>query len=82
AQGFGGAQDSLRIMGLISALILWGYGAWWFLLSFAVTLRYLRGGVPFNLGWWGYIFPLGVYALATLRLGEVTGLSGFAWLGA
>lgn len=82
AGGFAGAPDILRIVGLIGALILWGYGAWWFLLSLAVTVRYLRAGVPFNLGWWGYIFPLGVYALATLRIGEVTALSGFAWLGA
>lgn len=82
AGGFAGAPEILRITGLIGALILWGYGAWWFLLSLAVTVRYLRAGVPFNLGWWGYIFPLGVYALATLRIGEVTALSGFAWLGA
>ncbi|GEO99266.1 TDT family transporter [Methylobacterium haplocladii] len=82
AAGFAGAPEILRIAGLIGALILWGYGAWWFLLSLAVTVRYLRAGVPFNLGWWGYIFPLGVYALATLRIGDVTELSGFAWLGA
>lgn len=82
AGGFPAAPEILWITGLIGALILWGYGAWWFLLSLAVTVRYLRAGVPFNLGWWGYIFPLGVYALATLRIGEVTELSGFAWLGA
>lgn len=80
--GFPGALDTLRLVGLIGALILWGYGAWWLLLSLAVTVRYVRAGVPFNLGWWGYIFPLGVYCLATLRLGETTGTTGFAWLGA
>ncbi|MCE4224982.1 TDT family transporter [Methylobacterium sp. C25] len=81
-QGFPGAPETLRLVGLIGALILWGYGAWWFLLSLAVTTRYLRSGVPFNLGWWGYIFPLGVYCLATLRIGDVTGIVGFSWLGA
>lgn len=80
--GFQGAPATLRLVGLIGALILWGYGAWWLLLSLAVTVRYVRAGVPFNLGWWGYIFPLGVYCLATLRLGETTGTTGFAWLGA
>jgi tellurite resistance protein TehA-like permease len=47
-----------------------------------VTLRYLRQGLPFNLGWWGYTFPLGVYAVATLRLGSVLPIPAFAVLGA
>lgn len=46
-----------------------------------ITIRYFRNGVPFNLGWWGYTFPLGVYAVATLRLSHifpVTSLALFA----
>ncbi|EIZ81630.1 c4-dicarboxylate transporter malic acid transport protein [Methylobacterium sp. GXF4] len=80
--GLPAAPDTLRLVGLIGALILWGYGAWWLQLSLAVTVQYVRAGVPFNLGWWGYIFPLGVYSLATLQLGDTVGVSGFAWLGA
>jgi tellurite resistance protein TehA-like permease len=28
----------------------------------------MREGMPFNLGWWEFTFPLGVYAVATLAL--------------
>jgi len=31
--------------------------------------------MPFNLGWWGFIFPLGVYALATVALANATHLT-------
>ena len=42
-----------------------------------ITVRYFRSGIPFNLGWWGFTFPLGVYSLATLRLGSVLHLTFF-----
>lgn len=58
-------------VGLVAGLLLWGYGLWWLAMALLITFRYLRDGLPFNLGWWGYTFPLGVYAVATLRLGSV-----------
>jgi C4-dicarboxylate transporter/malic acid transport protein len=62
-------------IGVIGGIMLWGYGLWWLALSVLTTLRYLRGeGMPFNLGWWGFTFPLGVYAVATLALAHQTGL--------
>lgn len=57
--------------GLLGAFLLWAYGLWWLVMAIAITARYRQQGVPFNLGWWGYIFPLGVYALATLKLGQI-----------
>ena len=57
-------------LGLIGGTVLWGYGAWWLLLAVLTTARYLREGMPFNIGWWGFTFPLGVYSLATLALGR------------
>lgn len=53
---------------LLGGLLLWGYGLWWLGVAIVATLRQIRLGLPFNLGWWGYIFPLGVFTLATLRL--------------
>ena len=55
-------------LGLIGGMLFWGYGLWWLAIALLVTLRYLRDGLPFNLGWWAYVFPLGVYTLATLEL--------------
>ena len=67
--------------GVIGGAILWGYGAWWLLLAAIVTARYLREGIPFNIGWWGFIFPLGVYAVSTLTLGRETGIALFDQIG-
>jgi C4-dicarboxylate transporter/malic acid transport protein len=61
-------------LGVIGGTMLWGYGLWWLLLAVLTTRRYLREGIPFNIGWWGFIFPLGVYAVATLALGRATHL--------
>lgn len=61
-------------LGLVGGTILWGYGAWWLLLAVLTTARYMREGIPFNIGWWGFTFPLGVYAVATLTLARQTHL--------
>jgi voltage-gated anion channel len=37
--------------------------------------------MPFNLGCWGFTFPLGVYSLATLALAHATGLAFFSVVG-
>ena len=68
-------------LGVIGGLLLWGLGLWWLLLALLITTRYFRHGVPFNLGWWGFTFPVGVYALATLKLGSVLQLGFFNALG-
>lgn len=66
----GGWADGLGVFG---GLMLWGFGAWWLLLAVLITGRYLRRGLPFNLGWWAFVFPLGVFSLATGRLADALG---------
>jgi tellurite resistance protein TehA-like permease len=68
ANGLGELGIAIKGASLLGGLLLWGYGLWWLAMAVMITLRYLRQGLPFNLGWWGYTFPLGVYAVATLRL--------------
>jgi tellurite resistance protein TehA-like permease len=62
--------------------MLWGYGIWWFAMAALITWKYLREGLPFNMGWWGYTFPIGVYALATLRLHDVLPIGALLVYGA
>ncbi|MDO6415175.1 TDT family transporter [Sphingomonas sp. BIUV-7] len=69
-------------IGTIAGMVLWGFGLWWLALAMLITLRYWRVGIPFNLGWWAYIFPLGVYAIATFRLGTALHLAFFGIVGA
>jgi C4-dicarboxylate transporter/malic acid transport protein len=82
ANGLASVGEVAFGLGAIGGLMLWGYGVWWLSLAILKTVRYLRGGLPFNLGWWGFTFPLAVYTLATLALARVTGLSLFSFVGA
>ncbi|MBE7217929.1 MAG: TDT family transporter [Caulobacteraceae bacterium] len=82
AQGLPALGPVAQGMGAVGGLLLWGYGVWWLLLGVLVTLRHLREGFPFNLGWWAYTFPIGVYSVATLRLAGVLHAPFFAWVGA
>ena len=69
-------------VGVVAAAILWGFGLWWLVTALLITARYLRQGLPFNMGWWAFTFPLGVYSIATLTLGRATGVFLFEVLGA
>ena len=75
--GLGAVGETAQGIGVIAGLTLWGFGLWWLLLATLITIRYWRAGVPFNLGWWGYTFPLGVYTVATFRLGTTLNLVFF-----
>jgi tellurite resistance protein TehA-like permease len=81
ANSLAGDAATARGVGLVGGLLLWGYGLWWAVMAALVTIRHLRQGLPFNLGWWGYTFPIGVYAVCTLKLATVLPLAAFALLG-
>ncbi|MCU1749982.1 TDT family transporter [Pseudomonas sp. 6D_7.1_Bac1] len=81
ANGLPGIGEIAAGLGLVAGITLWGFGLWWMLIAVLITLRYLRTGIPFNLGWWGFTFPLGVYSLATLKLASTLNLSFFSIFG-
>lgn len=81
ANGLPGVGEMANGLGVVAGITLWGFGLWWMLIAVLITLRYLRAGIPFNLGWWGFTFPLGVYALATLKLASLLHLSFFSIFG-
>ncbi|AHL35436.1 C4-dicarboxylate ABC transporter [Pseudomonas brassicacearum] len=81
ANGLPGMGEIAAGLGLVAGITLWGFGFWWMLMALLITARYLRAGIPFNLGWWGFTFPLGVYALTTLKLADLLNLDFFSVFG-
>lgn len=81
ANGLPGIGEIAAGLGLVAGITLWGFGLWWMLIALLITGRYLRAGIPFNLGWWGFTFPLGVYSLATLKLASTLSLTFFSAFG-
>lgn len=61
------AGDFIYLMGIFTALIMWAWGLMWF--AYAIAAIYSCGSFPFNMGWWGFTFPLGVFAVSTIQLG-------------
>ena len=61
------AGDIVYILGFFVALIMWAFGIVW--LVFALATIYKCKPFPFNMGWWGFTFPLGVYAVSTIQFG-------------
>jgi C4-dicarboxylate transporter/malic acid transport protein len=67
--------------GLLGGLLLWGAGVWWLLMAVILTIRYQREGMTFNMGWWGFTFPIGVYTATTFALYRLTQFFPFAVIG-
>lgn len=69
--GSANANEVVFVMSTILALMLWGMGLWWlFHGMYSVVVRRLHGRLRFNMGFWGFIFPLGVFNSATYALSE------------
>jgi len=71
----------LKYGGLIVAFSFWSLGIFWVIIGAFLILSSLKSGLPFNMGWWGLIFPIGVYTLAIFSLGKQTGFEFFFRLG-
>jgi tellurite resistance protein TehA-like permease len=63
------AGDIFFINGVFLALLMWAFGITW--LCFAIASIYKSRPFPFNMGWWGFTFPLGVMALSTMEFGNI-----------
>lgn len=50
-------------------LIIWGFGLWWLCHGISsVIIRATTAKLVFNIGFWGFIFPLGAFTSATMIL--------------
>jgi len=67
-------------MCLMTGLVLWAFSTWWLVIASLLTISYLKQQpLRFNMSFWAYTFPLGVYCLATFMLGKLSGLDGFTY---
>ncbi len=74
-------SDYLASFGFIVGLLLWGYGMWWYVMAWIITIKFFKQGLPFNMGWWGFTFPIGTFTAATFQLWRVTNYTTFEILG-
>ncbi|KAE8375530.1 voltage-dependent anion channel [Aspergillus bertholletiae] len=59
--------DIFYTVGFLVALILWAFGLVWLFFAIATIVR--CKSFPFNIGWWGFTFPLGVFSTCTCQMG-------------
>lgn len=82
--GFAGQHTAGQIIFIIStvvAIMIWGLGLWWLVHgTVCVLLRIRSDKFKPSIGWWGFIFPLGVFVAATIKLGDVLPSAFFAYL--
>lgn len=77
------AGDILYVGCFMGAWILWCMGFAWIIISLSsiyVTARTSR--IPFTLSYWGLVFPNGVFALCSVRLGVVLNSRFYHYFGA
>ncbi|OAL05427.1 C4-dicarboxylate transporter/malic acid transport protein [Phaeosphaeriaceae sp. SRC1lsM3a] len=72
------AGEILFVLGWVVAIVLWGFGLVW--LFFAVA-SIARSKFPFNMGWWGFTFPIGVFTMATISFAQELPSAFFRILG-
>lgn len=61
------AGSILYVLGFVIGLIMWGFGLVWLFFALASITR---SKFPFNMGWWGFTFPLGVFTVATTTIAK------------
>ena len=57
--------EILYVLGWLTATIMWGFGLVWLFFALASITR---SRFPFNMGWWGFVFPLGVFTSSTTQM--------------
>ncbi|KAJ2787040.1 Plasma membrane sulfite pump involved in sulfite metabolism [Coemansia interrupta] len=70
--------DILHVFGFILGLLLWALALWWFVHAIYSSIHtFVHGKVPFNLGWWALIFPVGTLIYSSNALATTTGFTFF-----
>lgn len=80
----GTLNSGFHALGLIFAISMWGVGIWWIVIASLYSLLHFakkESKLPFSLGWWSYVFPLGSFTVGTYALNDLLGNSFFAIAG-
>ncbi len=81
---FRSLAPAVGLLSRLAATALWGFGVWWLIAAVGMlVVHYLRHGrIPYEVGWWGFIFPLGAFTILTVNLAKAWGLPWLQWVGA
>lgn len=64
------AGEIAYVMGFFVALVMWSWALLWLCFAVGTLIKTALGpGIPFNMGWWGFTFPLGVLSASTIEIG-------------
>ncbi|WP_327351623.1 TDT family transporter [Streptomyces sp. NBC_01304] len=70
--------QGMAVFAELFGVVTWGFAMLWLVLAAAVTIRTARhGGLPFNLTWWGFTFPVGTCVTGSIGLAARTGAELF-----
>lgn len=74
--------SSIYAVSILGAFMLWGVGLVWLTLAVMIlTDLWWVSELKFNLGWWGFTFPIGVFATAAVQLGKELDSGAFKIIG-
>ncbi|MFF8532086.1 hypothetical protein ACF07B_08980 [Streptomyces sp. NPDC015532] len=74
------AARGSEVVALLGGLGIGGFALLWLALATALTVREVRGGLPFAPTWWSFTFPLGACVTSTSALATRSGSQLFVWL--
>jgi C4-dicarboxylate transporter/malic acid transport protein len=70
---------ALRAMGVVYGVPVWGFAMFWLAVAAAMTIRAVRGHLPFSLTWWSFTFPVGTVVTGTSVLTVATHASSLRY---
>ena len=56
------AGETFYAVGFLVGIVMWGFAVIWLVIAVIMIVQTKR--FPFNMGWWGFIFPMGVYSFS------------------
>ncbi|KAJ2723028.1 Plasma membrane sulfite pump involved in sulfite metabolism [Coemansia sp. Benny D115] len=66
--------EILHALGFTLGIFIWALAFWWLMQGiYSALYTRVHGPIPFNLGWWALIFPVGTFASTSSSLWGLTG---------